>query len=130
MLAPQLACPRDGHLEAIHRIFACLDNKQNSRMVFDPMHAEIQMSSFKECDWRELHRNVSSLRRQTCLNLVVRRLRFVCMLILTMPVTNWFLCVSKFSTTDLVFELTTVARTHTHTLLFSSFAYYILFRYS
>ena len=36
MLASQLACPRDGHLEAIYRIYANLDNKHNFRMVFDP----------------------------------------------------------------------------------------------
>jgi hypothetical protein len=53
MLAPQLACPRDGHLEAACRVFACLDDKHDSGMVFDPTHAEVEMSDFKECDWRE-----------------------------------------------------------------------------
>jgi hypothetical protein len=28
-------------------------------MVFDPTYAEIEMSSFKECDWREFYGNVS-----------------------------------------------------------------------
>ena len=59
MLASQLAFPRDGHLEAVCRIFAHLENKHNSRMVFDPMHAEIEMSLFKECDWQEFRGNVS-----------------------------------------------------------------------
>jgi hypothetical protein len=36
MLASQLAFPRDGHLQAVYRIFAYLGNKHNSRMVFDP----------------------------------------------------------------------------------------------
>jgi hypothetical protein len=54
MLGSQLACPRDGHLmEAAHRIFAYLDDKHDSCMVFDPTHVEIEMSTFKECDWQE-----------------------------------------------------------------------------
>jgi hypothetical protein len=36
MLASQLACPREGHLEAVYRIYVYLDNKHNSRMVFYP----------------------------------------------------------------------------------------------
>ena len=36
MLTSQLACPREGHLEAIYRTYAYLDNKHNSHMVFDP----------------------------------------------------------------------------------------------
>ncbi len=59
MLASQLACPRDGHLEAVYRIFVYLGNKHNSRMVFDPTYYDIKMDSFKECDWREFYGNVS-----------------------------------------------------------------------
>jgi hypothetical protein len=59
MLASQLACPREGHLEAVFRIYAYLDNKHNSRMVFDPTYAEIDMSSFKQCDWKEFYGEVS-----------------------------------------------------------------------
>jgi hypothetical protein len=58
MLVSQLACPRDGHLEAIYRIFAYLDNKHDSRMVFDTTCAEIEMSAFKECNWREFYGDV------------------------------------------------------------------------
>ena len=50
MLASQLlACPRNGHLEAIYyRIFAYLDNKHNFRsIVFDPAYAKIEISLFK-----------------------------------------------------------------------------------
>ena len=53
MLAFQLACPKEGHLEAVYRVYAYLDNKHNSCMAFDPMYAEIDMSSFRECDWLE-----------------------------------------------------------------------------
>jgi hypothetical protein len=60
MLASQLACPRDGHLEVAHCIFACLDDKHDSCMVFDPTCASIDMGSFKECEgWREFCGNVS-----------------------------------------------------------------------
>jgi hypothetical protein len=60
MLASQLACPRDGHLEAACRIFAYLDSKHNnSRMVIDPTHASMDMKSFRECNWREFYGNIS-----------------------------------------------------------------------
>ena len=55
MLSSHLACPREGHLEAVYRIFAYLDKKHNSRMVFDPTYPEIDMSAFKECDWKEFY---------------------------------------------------------------------------
>jgi hypothetical protein len=55
MLASHLACPRGGHLEAVYHIFAYLDNKHNSRMVFDPTYPVIDMSAFKECDRKEFY---------------------------------------------------------------------------
>jgi hypothetical protein len=48
MLASQLASPRDGHLEAAYHIFAYLSNKHDSRMVFDPTHADVDIKSFKD----------------------------------------------------------------------------------
>jgi hypothetical protein len=58
MLSSHLACPRDGHLEAVYRIFAYLDRKHNSRMVFDPTYSDIDMSVFKQCDWKEFYGSV------------------------------------------------------------------------
>jgi hypothetical protein len=55
MLASHLACPREAHLEAVSRIFAYLDKKHNSRMVFDPTYPEIDMSALKECEWKEFY---------------------------------------------------------------------------
>jgi hypothetical protein len=104
----QLACPRDGHLEAVYRIFACLSNKHNSRIVFDPTHAEIDMISFKqECNWREFCGDAKEPmppkmpkprgeEAEICLHLDSDHAGDQ----LIRP----FLCVSKFSTTDLVFE--------------------------
>ena len=52
LLVSQLVNPREGHLEAIYRMFAYLKNKHNSRMAFDPTYPEIDMSVFKKCDWK------------------------------------------------------------------------------
>jgi hypothetical protein len=58
MLASQMALPREGHLEAVYRTFAYMANKHNSRMVFDPTYYDIDMTVFKECDWREFYGDV------------------------------------------------------------------------
>jgi hypothetical protein len=58
VLASHSACPREGHLEAVHHMFAYLDNKHNSRMVFDPSYPQIKLSTFKECDWKEFYGDV------------------------------------------------------------------------
>jgi hypothetical protein len=50
LLASQTAMPREGHLDAMLRMFAYLKNKHNSRMVFDPTYPKIDMSDFKQCD--------------------------------------------------------------------------------
>jgi hypothetical protein len=55
MLSSHLAIPRDGHLEAVYRIFAYLDKKHNSGMVFDPTYPQIDISAFKECEWKEFY---------------------------------------------------------------------------
>jgi hypothetical protein len=36
-----------------------LEKKHNSRLVFDPTYPEIDMSEFKECDWKEYYGEVS-----------------------------------------------------------------------
>lgn len=58
MLSSHLALPREGHLDAVLHIFAYLDHKHNSRMVFDPTYPEIDMSNFKECDWKHFYGDV------------------------------------------------------------------------
>jgi alpha-L-fucosidase len=54
-VSSHLACPQEGHLEAVYRIFAYLNKKHNSCMVFDPTYPEIDMSTFKECNWKEFY---------------------------------------------------------------------------
>ena len=58
MLASQVAMPREGHLDTLFRIYAYLKLKHNSRMVFDPTYPAIDMSNFKECDWKNFYGNV------------------------------------------------------------------------
>jgi hypothetical protein len=58
LLASHSACPREGYLEAVYHMFAYLDNKHNSRMVFDPLYPHIEHSTFKECDWKEFYGDV------------------------------------------------------------------------
>ena len=58
MLASHLAMPREGHLEAIFHIYAYLKQKYNSRLAFDPTYPSIDMSDFKECDWKPFYGDV------------------------------------------------------------------------
>eukprot|EP00804_Cyclotella_cryptica_P003089 CCRYP_006074-RA/>CCRYP_006074-RA protein AED:0.29 eAED:0.04 QI:0/0/0/0.75/0.33/0.5/4/0/1079 len=58
MLASHLAMPREGHLEAIFHIYAYLKQKYNSRLAFDPTYPSIDMSDFKECDWKQFYGDV------------------------------------------------------------------------
>jgi hypothetical protein len=89
MLALQLAFPKDGHLEAVCRIFTHLNNEHNSCMFFALTQADVNMGLFKDCNWGEFYGDVSKpTPRPTCLNPVARRLKFVCMLTLTVPVIN------------------------------------------
>ena len=62
MLSSQLALPRDGHLEALYRIFAYLKCHHNSRIVFDPTYPEINESDFKEQDWSTFYGNIKEVR--------------------------------------------------------------------
>ena len=39
-------------------MFAYLEKKHNARIVFDPTYPEIDMSVFKECDWKEFYGNI------------------------------------------------------------------------
>eukprot|EP00978_Attheya_sp_CCMP212_P014461 scaffold36889_cov64-Attheya_sp.AAC.2 len=51
MLASQLALPRWGDLDTVLHIYAYLDIKHNSTMVFDPTYPDNDMRDFKDCDW-------------------------------------------------------------------------------
>ena len=55
MLASQLAIPREGHMDAVLHIFGYLRQKYNSRLALDPTYPNIDMSDFKECDWKQFY---------------------------------------------------------------------------
>ena len=55
LLSSFLASPSSGHLKAVYHIFSYLDNKHNSRMMFDPLYPGIDMSDFKTCNWKEFY---------------------------------------------------------------------------
>ena len=50
MIAPHMAMPREGHLEAVLNALAFIHQKYNYRFSFDPTYPTINMSEFKECN--------------------------------------------------------------------------------
>jgi hypothetical protein len=57
-LSSHAALPREGHLEALLHLFAHLDKKHNAQIVFDPTYPDIDMTVFKECDWKHFYGDV------------------------------------------------------------------------
>ena len=55
MMALQLAMPRERHLEYLYHMFAYLNIKHNSIMVFKPTCPDIDMSQFKEYEWKTFY---------------------------------------------------------------------------
>ena len=51
LLSFHMALPQEGHLDTVFNVFSYLKANHNSRMAFDPMYPEIDMSSFKEHEW-------------------------------------------------------------------------------
>ena len=54
-MASHLALPREGYLENVFHMFACLKIKYTSRLVFNPTYPDIDMSSFKVWDQKHFH---------------------------------------------------------------------------
>jgi hypothetical protein len=57
-LSSHLALPREGHLEALLHLFAYLNKKHNACIILDPSYPTIDMTVFKECDWKHFYGNV------------------------------------------------------------------------
>ena len=51
MLSSHLAIPREGHMQELLYVFACLKKHMNTEMVFDPSDPEIDMNSFQHQYW-------------------------------------------------------------------------------
>ena len=60
-LASQLALPREGHLEAVFRIYSYLKYKRNSLMMFDPKYPEIDHDNFPRRDWNNFYGDMKEL---------------------------------------------------------------------
>ena len=54
-LSYQLAYPQEGHLEATLHVMSYLEQKHNSRLIFDPTYPKIDESIFKDCYWKYLY---------------------------------------------------------------------------
>ena len=50
-LASQMALPREGHMKVVLQMFAFLQQKHNSQMVFDPTVPVINGTCFTKEDW-------------------------------------------------------------------------------
>jgi len=57
-LSSHVVMPRKGHLDALFHLFAYLGKKHNARIVFDPSYPDIDMTVFKECDWKHFYGDV------------------------------------------------------------------------
>jgi hypothetical protein len=55
MLALCVAAPRQGQLDTVFLMYAYLEKKHNSRLVFDLTYPDTDMGEFKECDWKEYY---------------------------------------------------------------------------
>ena len=56
-LLSNVALPIDGHLEAAIHAMAHVDQRYNSRLIYDLLYPEIDHSVFKKCDWSEFYRD-------------------------------------------------------------------------
>jgi hypothetical protein len=50
--------PREGHLGALLHLFAYLDKKHNVQIIFVPLYLTIDMTVFKEYNWKHFYGNV------------------------------------------------------------------------
>lgn len=53
LMSSHLCLPREGHFEAVYKIFSYLDNRSKSNMVFDPKVVELDESNFNTTDWKD-----------------------------------------------------------------------------
>ena len=60
LLSSHVALPREGHLDAVMHAMAHVGQRNNSRLVYDPMYSEIDHSVFMKCDWSEFYRDTKN----------------------------------------------------------------------
>ena len=54
VMASFIVLSRKGYLKNIFHMFTYLKIKRNVRMIFDPSYSGIDLSSYKECDWKNV----------------------------------------------------------------------------
>ena len=89
VLSSQLVLPRDGHLDAVFHMFAYLEQKHNARLIFDPTYPTIDMTVFKECDWKHFYGDVKEALHPTHRRHVARKLTCDCSATLITQGTNY-----------------------------------------
>ena len=57
-LSSHSALPREGHLEAVFKIYSYLKYKHNLLMVYDPTYPIILEDEFPKRDWNNFYGNV------------------------------------------------------------------------
>jgi hypothetical protein len=58
LLSSHLAYPREGHLETALHIMSHLNQKHNTRLIFDSTYPKIDMGQFPQYNWTKFHGNV------------------------------------------------------------------------
>jgi hypothetical protein len=63
MLSTHLCLPREGHLEAVFRVFAKLGLNHNARVLFDPTYPSVDMGTFIKTDCKSMYSDVKEMLR-------------------------------------------------------------------
>ena len=61
-----MAMPREGHMDAVFRVFAYLKARHNSCMVFDLTYPSIDKTNFQEHEWKRLYGDVKEAIPSNC----------------------------------------------------------------
>jgi hypothetical protein len=59
LLSAYLACPREGHLEAVYHMFGYLKANPKKRIAFDPDYPVIDKQRFIKHDWADFYRDAT-----------------------------------------------------------------------
>ena len=51
MMSSHLALPREGQLEMLFHVFACLKKRHNTELVYDPSDPVVDDAAFEKRDW-------------------------------------------------------------------------------
>jgi hypothetical protein len=88
MLYTHLFLPREGHLEAVFHVFAYLGLHHNAIVVFDTTYPSADMGTFINTDWKSMYGGVKEMIPSDAPVYRGRMLICVCLLIMTMLVSN------------------------------------------